>query len=214
MSFIQLLNLSIMSTNEHERTILIQQYLFPLLGNLPSAISSRLAAQLEARVQLRKAVAGQYLEEPGPYDEGMAFLLPASIAHSFQVLDAQDARVTGTHIWARRTLVFDSHALLDKVDRAGYIEVLEPGPYLSIRFTALWQLMAEFEVVRRGVEVLARQQERQKLAYLYLLRLPPAQRVAIFEEQYRSFVQIAPIHVRSMHVGLTRQTYSKKLKDR
>ena len=97
--------------------------------------------------------------------------------------------------------------------RRDYIQALEPGPYLSIRFDILRQLMEEFAVVRRGIEVLARQQEQQRLAYLYLLRLPPAERVVAFEQQYRNFALTAPIQVRSMHVGLTRQTYSKKLRE-
>lgn len=203
-----------MSTNNTKKTTLIRQHLFPLLGELPPSLSNQLADLLDIHVQLRTAVAGQYIEEPGPQDEGKAFLLPDSIAHSFQLLDPQEERFTGTHIWARRTLVFDSHALLDHVPRRDYIQALEPGPYLSIRFAVLRQLMGEFAVVQRGIEVLARQQERQRLAYLYLLRLPPAERVATFEQQYRSFALAAPIQVRSMHVGLTRQTYSKKLKER
>lgn len=201
-----------MSTNRHKKTTLIREHLFPLLGSLSEADTSALSTQLDIHAQMRSAVPGQYLEEPGPSDEGMAFLLPESMAHSFQILDALEDHITGTHIWARRTLVFDPHALLDRVPRADYVQVLEPGPYLCIRYPALRQLMADFDVVERGIAVLARQQERQRLAYHLISRLPPADRVAAFERQFRSFAHLASIQTRSLHVGLSRQTYSKKLK--
>lgn len=199
--------------HEPDKASLVQKHLFPQLGAMPASDRERLAAQLDSLVHIRRAVAGQYLEEPGPSDEGMAFLLPDSIAHSFQVMDADgEARSVGTHIWIRRSLVFNPHSLLDGLQRTEFTQALEPGAYLCIRYPALAQLMADFKAVERGIAVLARQQERQRQAYNLINRLPPAARVAAFEQQFRSFAHVASIQTRSMHVGLSRQTYSKKLK--
>ncbi len=195
-----------------DKANLIRTHLFPLLGRMPAAEQEPLFAQLEIQTHVRRAVAGQYLEEPGPSAEGMAFLLPQAIAHSFQLMVVDGhTHAAGTHIWMRGTLVFNPHALLDALPRTEYTQVLEPGTYLGIRYPQLRQLMTDFKFVEQGISLLARQQERQRLAYHQINRLPPAARVAAFERKFRSFTHVASIQLRSMHVGLSRQTYSKKL---
>ncbi len=69
-----------------DKASLIRTHLFPLLGRMPAAAQEQLLAQLEIHTHVRRAVAGQYLEEPGPSGEGMAFLLPYAIAHSFELM--------------------------------------------------------------------------------------------------------------------------------
>jgi len=202
-------------TSEHLRmkTQLIAQYLLPVLGSLPVSTALMLTEKLVAHSQLRQAVARQYLGEPGPADEGLAIVMPQSVAHSFQAVDGNDGtKHVGTHIWPRRTLIFDHCALFDSTDRMDFVQVLEPGPYLSIRYPALRQLIADYSVVERSITVLARKQERQRQQHDHLLRLAPDARVSAFETTYKAFAQVATIEQRCMHIGLTRQTYSKKLK--
>ena len=195
------------------KTKLIAQYLLPVLGSLPAASGLALTERLVTNSQLRQAVARQYLDEPGPADSGQAVLMPQSVAHSFQAVDGTDGmRYTGTHIWARRTLIFDPYALLDGLDRADFVQTLEPGPYLSIPYPILRHLLADYNIVERAILVLARKQERQRRLHDHLLRLTPQERVAAFEARYQSFAHVATIEQRCMHIGLTRQTYSKKLK--
>lgn len=192
---------------------LIVRYLVPVLGSLPASTGLDLTEQLIANAQLRQAVARQYLDEPGAADEGLAILLPQSIAHSMRAVDdVSGVRLVGTHIWHRRTLIFDPFALLDGADRTEVVQTLEPGPYLSIRYPALRQLIADYPLVERALSVLARRQEHQRQQHDQLLHLTPETRVATFETGYKSFARVATIEQRCLHTGLTRQTYSKKLK--
>jgi len=191
----------------------ITRYLLPSLGSLPASMGLALTQQLISNTQLRQAVARQYLDEPGPADEGVAIVLPQSIAHSVQTInDLGGIRLVGTHVWHRRTLIFDPFALLDGTDRKGTVQTLEPGPYLSIRYPALRQLMDVYPLAERAISVLARRQEQQRQQHDHLLYLTPEARVAAFEAQYASFSRVATIEQRCLHTGLTRQTYSKKLK--
>ncbi|MEC3879134.1 hypothetical protein [Parapedobacter sp. 10938] len=195
------------------KTELIAQYLLPVLGSLPVASGLALTEQLVTHSQLRQSVARQYLDEPGPADAGQAIVMPQSVAHSFQVVDGADGiKHIGTHVWARRTLIFDSYALLDGADRTDFVQTLEPGPYLSIQYPILRRLIADHSVVDRAIVVLARKQERQRRLHDHLLHLTPGERVAAFETRYKAYIHVATIEQRCMHIGLTRQTYSKKLK--
>lgn len=197
----------------HIKTQLIAQYLLPVLGSLPVASGLALTEQLATNSQLRQAVARQYLEEPGQANMGQAMVMPHALAHSFQVVDGADGiKPIGTHIWARRSLIFDSYALLDDTDRLDFVQTLEPGPYLSIQYPILRHLLADYPVVDRAITVLARQQEHQRRLHDHLLHLTPEERVEAFETRYKAFAHVATIEQRCMHVGLTRQTYSKKLK--
>ncbi len=197
----------------HTKTQLIAQYLVPVMGSLPASMSVELIQRLVIGTQLRQAIARQYLDEPGPADEGLALVLPQSISHSVQAIeDVGGVRLVGTHIWHRRTLIFDPFALLDGTVRRDSIQALEPGPYLSIRYPVLRQLITDYPLVDRALSVLARRQENQRQQHDHLLHLTPAARVAAFETLYKSFARVATIEQRSLHIGLTRQTYSKKLK--
>ncbi|WP_257669185.1 hypothetical protein [Parapedobacter tibetensis] len=197
----------------HQKYELIRQHLLPLLDTLPAALHDRFCGGLAERCQLRQAVARQYVEEPGTADEGHAILLLQSVAHSFQIIDQGPAiRYIGTQIWRRRTLIFNPAALHDGEARTDYVQALEPSPYLSIRYPALHRFMADYAVIERAITVLARQQERQRQAHDHLLRLTPLQRVATFEKRYPTFAHVATVETRCMHAGLSRQTYSKKLK--
>lgn len=200
------------NSEDPDKTSLIERHLLPQLGSMTPADKQQLRERLQDYARVRRVVAYQYLEEPGPSTEGLAFLLPDSLAHSFHMVeDEGGARPIGTHIWTRRSLIFNAHALIDGLPRTEFTQALEPGIYLSIRYRELRQLMAEFSLVDRAMLILARQQERQRLTYHAIHRLPPDARVAAFEKQFRSFAHVASIQLRSMHVGLSRQTYSKKL---
>lgn len=202
------------TTDKHA---LINKYLLPALGELSNGEWHQLVENLAIHVQLRQAIAGQYVDEPGTADEGLAVLFIQSVAHSFQMLhDANNGQIRpiGTHIWSRRTLIFNPYALLDDQARTDYVQVLEPGPYLSIRYPALRHLLSDYPPIERAITLLARKQERQRQNHDHLLRLPAAERVATFEKNYVAFARVTTIEVRCQHTGLTRQTYARKLRAR
>lgn len=195
-------------TMDHERASLISNHLLPLLGRLPEEQADRIAQALLPNTRVLHAVAGEYLEEPGPASEGRALLIPHGIAHSFVSLSANGQQyLAGTMIWPRRSLIFHPDVLLDDHPLGEYTQVLEPGPYLAIRYPVLRELLRELSLLRHGLHVQARFQARQRMLHSQLLFLGAAEKVLAFEERYPAFCVVASIRLRAMHVGLSRQTY-------
>lgn len=186
----------------------INNYLLPLLGRLPQAQAIHICQALIPHTRVLHAVAGEYLEEPGPASEGRALLLPHAIAHSFVSLSGADgATLAGTYIWSRKSLIFHPDALLDDHPIGEYTQTLESAPYLSIRYPLLRQLLCEHSLLRHGIHVQARFQARQRMLHSRLLFLNAAQKVVALEQNHPAFCAVASIRQRAMHVGLSRQTY-------
>lgn len=196
-----------------ERKKLIHTHLLPLLGKISVDQTEQITYALSRHIRLRHAVSGEYLEEPGHAYEGQCLLLTQSLAHSFQpVGGVEHYRMIGTMIWPRRSLIFHPDALLDDYPITEYTQILEAGPYLSIHYPVLRQLLGELSLLRHGIHVLSRHQARQRMQHDQLLHLPPYLRVGHFERQQSSFCKVATISQRAMHVSLSRQSYTRNRK--
>lgn len=190
---------------------LIDALILPALDKI--TVSERLVSSLYESCTLHQAVKFQLLELPGPFDEGRLWFSVESMVQAYYFCSYRQSK-WGTRIWKRREFILNYSSLLNKEFRPDYIEVLEPGELLSITYTGLLNLIAEFPELEKQVQGIAANNEHYYRNRTQLLNRPPLERVQEFEKDNALFVNIAGKEAIAMHVGLTRQGYHSQLRKR
>jgi len=194
---------------------IIELYLLPHFA-APDAELQNFKEDLFKLCSVHQIIARQVLESPGSFEHGQMWLAIAAMVHSYYF--CPDRReYCGRQIWKKQEFILDTAGLLDKEERSDYIQALEPGEFISIRYPDLYWLMERYPEVRKKLEQLSRFQQRYYRYRIQLLNTPPLERVRQFEVENALFARIASNSVKATHVGLTRQGYEnqlKKLKER
>ena len=189
---------------------IIEQYLLPLFAG-PDAELQSLKIDLYALCSIHHVIAKQELESPGGFDQGQMWFAISSMVHSYYF--CPDRREDcGRQIWKKQEFILDTASLLDKDLRSDYIQALEPGEFISIRYPDLYWLMERYAIVRGKLDQLARFQQRYYRSHVQLLNKPAREKVRQFEAENALFARIASNSIKATHVGLTRQGYENQLK--
>ena len=158
-----------------------------------------------------EVIARQVLESPGGFEHGHMWFAVSSMVHSYYFCPDRKEDC-GRQVWKKQEFILDTGSLLDRDERSDYIQALEPGEFISIRYPHLRWLMERYPVLREKIEQLSRHQQRYDRQHIQLLNKPAIDRVRQFEAENALFARIASNSIKAMHVGLTRQGYERQLK--
>lgn len=186
---------------------LVQHYVhnkFHLDEKRESLLSERFASACSAQQALKY----QIIESPGPASEGRVWYSAQSMIHSYYQNMLNDMSY-GTQIWKRNEAILFGPSLLKGEDRINYIQVLEPGIVVSLAYTELMAIREEFHEVMEHLEEIIIQNEKAYQHRIHLLNEPSTDRVKRFEAENSLFCTIASVEKKAMHVGLSRQGYSR-----
>ncbi|TCD01238.1 cyclic nucleotide-binding domain-containing protein [Pedobacter psychroterrae] len=153
----------------------------------------------------------QVLESPGGFEQGRLWLSVSAVVHSYYFCEDRKENC-GRQVWKKKEFILDTVSLLDKDQRIDYVQALEAGEFISIRYPDLYWLMERHHVVRQKLDQLARFQQRYYREHIQLLNKPPLERVRQFEAKKPLFAKIASNSIKATHVVLTRQGYENQLK--
>jgi hypothetical protein len=189
---------------------LVDQYILPFFEQASFSIDG-LKKDFYDLSNLHQVVAKQLLESPGGYEQGQMWFGVSSLVHSYYY--CQDNREDrGRQIWKKQEFILDTASLLGKEQRSDYIQALEPGAFISIRYIDLLWLMERYPAVRLKTEELAHFQQRYYHQHIQLLNKPTLERVRQLQKAHPLFCNVASNTVKAMHVALTRQGYESQLK--
>jgi len=196
-------------SEQHKRE-LIMKYVIPALGD----ILCKDAGFIELLIQhcrLIPALKYQELEAPGIFDDARAWFSIDAMVHSYYYCSHKFVK-KGTRIWLKRQLIFFTSCLLKNETRTDYLQILEPGTLISIRYTHLLDLVNRYTELKKQINLVSVNNERQYHHRNLLLNKPAIERVREFEKENQLFTKLASREVMASHVGLTRQGYNLQLK--
>lgn len=194
---------------ESYKRMLVLQYVLPAISEFVAA-DTRKTEEIVKRCRLLSAVKYQTLEVPGPSSEGFLWFPINAMCHSYYYNEEMN-RKCGTRIFHKRMFVFNDSSLLDGLPRTDYIEVLEQGDMLSIRYCDMIDLIEMYEDINVAIKSIPRQEAYYR-RHNTLLNLSPFERVRRFRNENKSFIHCTSQEVQAMHVNLTRNGYANQLK--
>jgi hypothetical protein len=188
----------------------IDQYILPFFP-ITGTEKERLRNDLLYYCNHHRVLARQLLEFPGDFDRGQMWFGVSSIVHSYSASPVTNGYI-GRQVWKKQEFILDSSSFLDKKDRINFIQVLEPGEFISIRFPDLNLLADRYTIVKSKMDSLAAFQQRYYAKRIFLFNQSALERVKQLELENPLFARIASNSIKATHVALTRQGYEKQLK--
>lgn len=162
--------------------------------------------------RLQTAIKYQELEVPGPYGEGRVWFSVSAMAHSYCC--SSGGRVKkGTRIWKKRKFILFSSSLLEKENRDDYVQLLEPGEVLSIRYHDMPGLMTDYPELEQYIRRITVDNERYYHHRNLLMGKPSTERIIQFRKENELFINCTSQEVQAMHVNLSRVAYIRQLKN-
>lgn len=189
---------------------IIELHILPLFGSKDSELQS-LATDLYNLCAYHLFFARQIIESPGRFEKGQMWFSVSSIVHSYYFCPDRN-ETYGRQIWKKQEFILDTNSLLDKDQRSDFIQALEPGEFISIRYTDVYWMMENNPTLRKQLDQLVRSQQRYYRQRIQLLNQPPLERVRQFEAENALFARIASNSIKASHVSLTRQGYETILR--
>ena len=189
---------------------LIRQYVLPALGYLPDA-DDRTIDELILNARHTHAIKYQQMEIPGHFDDAYAWFSIDAIVHSYYYCPHTLAQ-RGTRIWKKCELIFFSSCLLKEERRTDYLEILEPGNLISIKYAHLLALIEHDSKLEKKIRLVSANNERYYHQRNLMLNKPAIERVKQFEKENPLFIKVANKEIIASHVALTRQGYNLQLR--
>lgn len=194
---------------ENCKKALIVKYVVPALGNL-SAINNNFIDDLTACCRLIHALKYQQLETPGPFEEAYIWFSVEAMVHSYYYCPHKLVK-KGTRIWKKREFILFSGCLLRKEQRTDYIEILEPGDVICIKYADLISLIERYPELEKPVKMTSIDNERCYHHRSLLLNKPVEERVKCFVAENKFFVRCTSQAIQAMHVNLSLRGYTAQL---
>ncbi len=191
--------------NDYKNQV-IKQYIETNL-NLPPESQTLLFERVAPMCQIQKTIKYQNIESPGSANEGRLWLSTQAMVHSYYYNTITTATY-GTQIWKKNEIILFASSLLHGENRTNYIQMLEPGIVLSMRYRDALTLRQEFPEVLAHIEQIIVQNDQASQHRILLLNEPSCARIVKFEAENSLFCNITSVGTKAMHVGLTRQGYT------
>lgn len=184
---------------------LILKYVIPAFGGLVSLEEEKFE-ELVKHCQIHRTVKLQRLEDPGPGMLGYLWFSISAMAHSY-FFNSEKKRESGTIIYNRRQFIFNGDSLLYDLDRQDYVQILEPGEVLCIRYDDVLYLMNKYADINQAVRTLAAQQSIHIRQHMALLQIKSLERVRRFWRENEIFIKCSSQEIQAMHVNLGLRAY-------
>ncbi|MGA6118317.1 hypothetical protein [Sphingobacterium anhuiense] len=156
----------------------------------------------------QKAIKYEQLESPGPAEQGRVWFSAEAMIHSYYHNKKKGINC-GTQVWKKNEVILFTSSLLSGEERSNYIQMLEPGLVLSMSYPDALTVREVFPEVAAHIEQLIIQNDQAYQDRIRLLHEPSQERVRKFEAENRLFCTIASTVTKAMHVGLSRQGYTR-----
>lgn len=193
----------------HQKSALIIKYVLPALGNVLDT-NEGFIAQIIANSYMVHAVKYQQLEIPGSFEDGCVWFSIDAIVHSYYYCPYKLAK-KGTRIWSKREFILFSNCLLNKEERSDYVEILEPGIVIYIKYAQLLALVHQYPELENQIKLVTVNNERYYHNRNLMMNKPPIERVKQLHLENKQFINSSSQAVQAMHTNLSLRGYLKQL---
>lgn len=157
-------------TKQEKIDRIIQNRIIPFVFKIIGSVPKGLDAMLKSTCRLTIGVEGQYIEESGGAEEGHLLFIDSGIVQNFYYDQVKKKYITN-YISKKYDVIIDVNSFLNHTERIGDIQMLEAGTLLSITYSNLRLLLANFPVLHVIQWQLEAEREKQAVYYQYLLKL-------------------------------------------
>lgn len=193
----------------HLKSELIVKYVLPALGNVLHS-NTGFIDSLTLNSYLISAVKYQQLETPGSFEDGCVWFSIDAIVHSYYFCPYKLVK-KGTRIWPKRSFIFFSSCLLNQEQRSDYLEILESGLVIYIRYARLLLLAVQYPELENQIKMVSISNERYYHNRNLMLNKPPVERVKQLHFENRLFINSSSRAVQAMHTNLSLRGYLNQL---
>ncbi|WEK21642.1 MAG: hypothetical protein P0Y49_10890 [Candidatus Pedobacter colombiensis] len=196
--------------NIHDKQKLITQYVIPSLGSQLSE-DQGFITQLILHSRLILSIKNQQIETPGPFEDAYVWFSIDAMVHSYYFCPHRFVK-KGTRIWKKREFILFTSCLLDQQLRTDYLEMLENGRMIFIKYAHVLSLMERYPELENQIKLVSINNERYYHNRNLMLNKPPVERVRQLIAENPLFVNSTSRSIQAMHVNLTRNGYANQLK--
>lgn len=181
----------------------IMQFVQRTLNINPDGLTENIL--LHSRIII--GVKDQFIEEPGPYEEGQLLFFESGIAHATFLNQERGNEIT-TNIFTKFDVMFDADSFCNRSYRINYIQMLEDGVVLSISFPRLRLILGSYPQLYSLLFPFTVMQQKQYDHYQYLLKLSVDERVQLFLESKPGIACRVNNLVLARYLGVCRTGFS------
>ncbi|WP_316814467.1 hypothetical protein [Pedobacter nyackensis] len=193
----------------HQKRALIIKYVIPALGNVLHT-NEGFVEQLIASSYLVHAVKYQQLEMPGYFEDGCVWFSIDAIVHSYYYCPYKLVK-KGTRIWSKREFILFSSCLLKREQRTDYLEILEAGIVIYIKYAQLLALLDQYTELENQIKLVSVNNERYYHNRNLMMNKPPVERVKQLHTENKLFINSSSQVVQAMHANLSLRGYLNQL---
>ena len=186
---------------------LVEGTIMPFIEQVVKVKPDGLTACLMQHSRIITGVKDQFLEEPGPYEEGQFFLFESGIARAFYCHSGTDTEIT-THLFTKHDLTFDAAGFSNHTERIKYVQMLEDGIVFSISFLKLQVILDNYPGLLALLFPFTAMQQQQYDQYQHLLKLPVDERVQLFLESKPGIASRVSKELLAQYLGVGRTGFS------
>lgn len=186
---------------------LVEGTIMPFVQRLLKGNPDGLTESLMQHSRIIIGVKDQFLEEPGPYEEGHLLFFESGIAHASVLNQESDSEIT-THLLAKHEVMFNADSFFNRSDRTKYIQMLEDGVVLSLSFPRLQLILNNYPQLYVLLFPLNVVQQKQYDHYQHLLKLSVDERVQLFLESKPGIASRVNNLVLAQYLGVCRTSFS------
>ena len=169
-----------MDTDKQERIkSIFRRKIFPMFIQLNGTVPDGLETFIVEHSKIITAVKDQYLAESGETEDGHLLYLESGIARCYYY-DATADKFIVTRITKKGDVLIDTNAFLYGSKQAQNIQMLESGTVITLSYTNLKLLLAEFHIMYATFIYFLAEKEKQHAAYQHLLKSSVDERVKLF----------------------------------